>query len=282
MSSSSSLQPSKASRGISPFAPFQTFWLHRKLIFRLAGRELEARYRGSMLGAFWMVATPLLMLTVYTFVFTTIFQSRWGKAGGGSMEFASLLFSGLILFGVFSECVTRAPGVVLENVSYIKKVVFPLEILPLVGVVVSLVNAVLSFFILLMFYFPLFGIPPLTSFLLPFVLLPLILMTLGVSWFLASAGVYLRDLRQIVGLLVTLLMFLTPIFYPLEAVPKTVEAYIHFNPLTLIMEQSKDLLFWARLPDITDWALSVIMSWGCAWLGYVWFMKTRKGFADVV
>lgn len=274
--------PGNAGHGAGPLALFRSSWQHRRLILRLAKREVAARYRGSMLGVVWAVLTPLLMLAVYTFVFTTIFQARWGTAGDSRGEFALLLFCGLILFTVFSECVNRAPGLLLENVSYIKKVVFPLEILPVVGLVVALFNAALSFAILALFYLIVLGLPPLTVLLLPLVLAPLCLMTLGVSWFLAASGIFLRDLRQVVGVGVSVLMFLSPIFYPITAVPERFRAVIHLNPLTGILEQARDLLFWGRIPSVQEWGLATLAGFLCAWLGYAWFAKTRRGFADVV
>lgn len=271
-----------ADSGLGPLAFLHTAWRHRSLILRLSAREIDARYRGSVLGIVWALLNPLLMLAVYTFVFTTVFQARWGTAGGASGEFALLLFSGLLLFTVFSECVSRAPGLLLENVSYIKKVVFPLEILPLVTLVVALFNAALGFAILAVSYVAVLGLPPATALLLPLVLAPLCLMTLGVSWFLASAGVFLRDIRQVVGVGVTVLMFVSPIFYPTAAVPERFRPLIHLNPLTPILEQSKDLLFWGRLPSPLEWGVALLAGWACAWLGHLWFMKTRRGFADVV
>ncbi len=267
---------------LGPLSPLRAAWRHRKLIARLARSELEGRFRGSVLGTAWMAINPLIMLAVYTFVFTVVFQARWGAAAGSSVDFALLLFSGMILFGVFAECVNRAPTLMLENVSYIKRVVFPLEILPVVVMLTALVNAAVGFIILILFYLTVRGAPPPTALLVPLALAPLCLVTLGASWFLASMGVFLRDIRQMVGVLVTLLMFLSPIFYPLEALPEAFRFWVSLNPLTLILEQSKDLLFWGRLPDPGVWALTLIASWGVAWLGYVWFVKTRKGFADVV
>lgn len=275
-------QPAATGHGVGPLAPFRIAWQHHRLIRRLAKREVDARYRGSLLGIVWAVLNPLLMLVVYTFIFTTVFQARWGAAEGGSGEFALLLFSGLILFNIFADCINRAPGLLLENVSYIKKVVFPLEILPVVGLAVALFNAALGFLILAVFHLAVLGLPPPTALLLPMVLLPLCLTTLGISWFLASAGVFLRDIRQIVGVVVTVLMFMSPIFYPISALPEQFRALIHLNPLTTVLEQSKDLLFWGRIPDPLDWALATLAGWACAWLGYLWFMKTRRGFADVV
>lgn len=265
-----------------PFAPLHSIWQHRLLVLRLARRDLEARYRGSVLGLFWAVLTPLLMMGVYTFVFSVVFQARWGNSSGGKAEFALLLLSGLILFTIFSDCVARAPGLMLENVSYIKKVVFPLEILPAVTLAVALANATIGFVILEIFVALLFGVPPLTTLLFPLILLPLCLFTLGVTWFLSSLGVFLRDIKQMVGVLVTVLMFLSPIFYPVSAIPEAYRPLILLNPLTLQLEHAREALFWGRVPNPLEWLACTVVAALVAWLGYVWFQKTRKAFADVV
>lgn len=252
------------------------------MIARLARRDLEARYRGSLLGLVWTVLTPLLMMAVYTFVFSVVFRARWGVADGGTAEFGLLLFSGLILFNIFAECVTRAPGLMMENISYIKKVVFPLEILPAVVLTVALFNATVSTLVLYLFYFAVLGLPPLTAVLAPLVLIPLSMLTLGLTWFLASAGVFLRDLRQVVAVLVTVVMFLSPIFYPVTALPESYRVLIYFNPLTLLMEELREALFWGHALPWLEWAVYTLAAWAWMWLGYMWFVKTRKAFADVV
>ena len=259
-----------------------TGWHHRKLIERLSKREIEAKYRGSLLGPVWALLTPLMMLGVYTFLFSIVFQSRWTVSGGGRGEFAILFFSGMIIFTILSESAVRAPGLMIENVSYIKKVVFPLEIMPWVCLSVSLFNAALSFVVLLLFYVIVLGLPPLTILLLPLVLLPLCLATLGLTWFLASVGVFLRDIQQIIGAVVTALMFLSPVFYPVTAIPESYRWLIYLNPLTITLESSKDVLFWGRVPDPVMWTVDLLFGWLIAWIGYVWFMKTRKAFADVI
>ncbi|MBY6266406.1 ABC transporter permease (plasmid) [Azospirillum sp. 412522] len=271
-----------AGSGTGPLAIFRSAWRHRALILRLARREIDARYRGSMLGIVWAVLNPILMLMVYTFVFSVVFRARWGVGGESNTEFALLLFSGLILFNVLGECLNRAPGLLLENVSYIKKVVFPLEILPMVSLAVALFNAGIGFVILLLFHLVVAGLPPVTALLMPLVVLPLCLITLGLSWFFAAAGVFLRDIRQVVGVGVTVLMFLSPIFYPMSAIPERFRPILHLNPMTAILEHSKDLLFWGRVPSLLDWGLATLGAWLVAWLGYLWFMKIRRGFADVV
>ena len=268
--------------GLGPLAPVTVIWQHRRLIWRLARRELEARYRGSLLGVGWAVLTPLMMLAVYTFVFRAVFKARWDTGSGGNGEFALLLFAGFIVFNLFAECLTRAPGLLLENVSYIKKVIFPLEILPVVCLVSALFTAGIGFVILIVFYAPVFGWPPFTVLLCPLVLVPLSLITLGVSWFLASVGLFLRDVRQLIGVIVTMLMFLSPLFYPVSAIPPSFRSFMWLNPMTPILEEWRGLLFWGRLPDWSEWGGLMAGSLLVAWLGYAWFMKTRRGFADVV
>lgn len=261
---------------------FSTAWGHRKLILRLAGREILARYKGSLLGILWAGINPLLMLGVYTFIFSGVFRMRWGGQAGSTGQFALLVFSGLILFNLFSECIIRAPGLMLENVSYIKKVVFPLEILPYVQLVVGLFGAAISFVVLAAIYPFVFGWPPVTCLAVPLLLVPLSLLILGVSWFLASVGVFLRDVRQIVGILVTIVMFMSPVFYPIDMVPEPYRQLLSWGPLAQPMEQLKDLLFWGRQPDWASFAGYGLLSLVIAAGGFWWFMRTRKAFADVV
>jgi len=272
-----------ARSGFARSAPLALFcWPYRSLILRLARREIEARYRGAALGLVWSVLTPLAMLSVYTYVFSVIFQARWDTPTNGRGQFAILLFSGLIVFSIFSECLNRAPSLMLQNVSYIKKVVFPLEVMAWVVLLVALFNAAVSFSVLLAFYLMVFGLPPITVVLLPLVLVPLVLAVLGLTWFLASLGVFVRDVSQFIGILTTLTLFMSPILYPVTAIPEAVRPYVYANPLTLVLENTKEVLFWGTVPDPGYLALSTLAAWAVAWLGYAWFMRTRKGFADVV
>jgi lipopolysaccharide transport system permease protein len=251
------------------------------LISRLAVRELTAKWRGSMLGATWSFATPLLNLIVYGFVFSTIFHSRWVGALS-TTSFPLILFTGLIAFTIFSECVNRSPTLVLENVSYVKKVIFPLEILPVVSLLVALANAGFGFAILVGGCLVLQGGMPWTVVMVPIILMPYCLLILGITWVLSSIGVFLRDLRQLVVVLTSLMMFLTPIFYPLASVPERYRWAIMLNPLTLTLDQLRDAIFAGRLPDPKQFAISTATGLVTALLGYYWFMRTRKGFADVL
>lgn len=265
-----------------PFAPFLNAWTHRKLILRLAKREIDTRYRGTILGMVWPVLVPLLFLLIYTFVFSVVFNARWDSTITNRGHFAIVLFSGLIFYNLFAECIARAPTLMLSNVTYIKKVVFPLEILPWVCLISALFNTLISGFILLIGYSIVVGIPPWTTLIIPLLLAPLVLIIVGISMFLCSVGVFVRDLQQIVGIFLTLIMFLSPIFYPLSALPTHFHTVIQLSPLTFVVESARGLLFDGVLPNFTWWVLYLGAGWLVIYAGYAWFMATRKGFADVV
>lgn len=267
---------------LSPAAPFLSAWRNRALILRLARREIEARYRGTAVGMVWSVLTPILMVAVYSFVFSYVFQPRWMVPPGTKANFVLLLYSGLLVFNLLGDCLARAPMLVLETPSYVKKVVFPLEILPWIALAGALFNFLVGMGLLLGIYLILYGLPPVTILLLPLVLLPLVLLTLGLGWLLAALGVYLRDLRHVVGILVSMLMFLSPIFYPADAVGEGVRSALYANPLTPVLEMSKDVLFWGRVPDAGLLTGGILAAWMAAWLGHAAFMKLRAGFADVL
>lgn len=259
-----------------------SLWRNRSLIAALAKREVLGRYRGSFLGILWAFFNPVFMLTVYTFVFSVVFKARWAGGGDSKTEFALILFAGMIVFGLFSECVNRASGLILTNTNYVKKVVFPLEILPFVALGAALFHSLISVLVWFLFYLIYFGLPHPTALLLPLVLIPLTLFTLGFLWFLASLGVYLRDVGQIVGVITTALLFLSPVFYPVSALPEQYQVLLHLNPLTLVIEQTRQVLVWGNVIDLGTWATYFSGGAVVAWLGFVWFQKTRKGFADVL
>lgn len=260
-----------------------SFWRNKGLIRNLVHREVVGRYKGSMLGIVWSFVTPVFMLAVYTFIFSVVFQARWGGGGAGSnTEFALILFAGLLVFNLFAECINRAPGLVLANVNYVKKVVFPLEVLAWVSMGSALFHFAISFGVWLVAYALLIGWPHWTIILAPFVVAPFVLFVMGLSWALASLGVYLRDVGQIIGLAVQALMFMTPIFYPASALPERFQTFIFLNPLTLPIEMLRDLMFWGGLPSLQLWVLGTVGSAAIAVLGFAWFQKTRKGFADVL
>ena len=267
----------------SPLAIANSFWRNRQLIWQMTQREVVGRYRGSFMGLAWSFFHPLFMLCVYTFVFSVVFKMKWGIGSEESKaSFAITLFVGMIIHGLFAECVNRAPGLILSNVNYVKKVVFPLEILPMVAMSSALFQAIVSVMVLLAAFFTMNGYLHWTVLLLPAVVLPLTIATLGFAWFLASLGVFARDIGQITGIITTVMMFLAPVFYPVSALPKEYQPLIMANPLTFIIEQARDVLLGGRLPDWHGLAIYSLISITFAWAGFWWFQKTRKGFADVL
>jgi lipopolysaccharide transport system permease protein len=221
---------------------------------------------------------------VYTFVFSEIFKSRWGGAGGddSKTQFAVVLFVGMIVLSFFSEVLNRAPGLILSNVNFVKKVIFPIEILPVIAMGAALFHSLISLGVLLAAYVLFNGYLHWTVIFTPLVLLPLVILTTGFAWMLASLGLYLRDVGQTIGTITTLLMFLSPVFYPVTAVPERFRQFILANPLTFIIEQAREVLIWGHQPDWIGLSTYTLVAVFIAWVGYAWFQKTRKGFADVL
>jgi lipopolysaccharide transport system permease protein len=262
---------------------FKSLWLNRQLIWQMTRREVAARYRGSIIGLAWSFITPLMMLAVYTFVFSVIFKARWNTGGSETRaDFAIILFSGLIVFGFFSEVVNRAPKLIVSNPNYVKKVVFPLEILSWVSLGSVLFQSLVSLLVLLAAQLIINNSLPWTVVFFPLVLLPLIFASLGITWFLASLAVYIRDIGQITAVLTTVLMFLSAIFYPLSALPESYQAWLRLNPLVVIINESRKVLIFGRLPDWTWLGFALLGGLLIAFAGFWWFQKTRKGFADVL
>ncbi len=268
----------------SPIAFLATGWRYRRLIGQLAWRRIEARYRGSWLGILWSVFNPLFLLCIYTFIFGFVFQAKWDLPieFEGRPIFALLLFSGIILFYVFSECLNEAPDLIVSNRTFLKQYRFPLEVLPWVSLTAALFNLAMSFALLFIFYFAILGSPPPSVLLLPLVLVPLALLSLGLSWLISSLGVFLRDLSHLVRVLTTALLFMSPIFYPASRIPEPMRELYFLNPLALIIQMSKQVLFLGTVPDWRVVAVLLIGTWLIAWLGHTWFMRSKGGFADVL
>ncbi|WP_460042551.1 ABC transporter permease [Pseudomonas sp. S2_H01] len=262
-----------------------SIWRHRGLISQMTRRDVIGRYKGSVIGVFWSFANPILLLIVYTVVFSVVFKARWGTGLGepeSRGQFAILLFAGMIVHSLFSETLIRAPTLVLSNVNYVKKIVFPLEILPIVAMGTSLFHSLVSIGVLILAQGIINGYVPWTSIMLPLILAPLIILSVGIAWILASLGVFLRDVAHPISLIMTLLLFASPVFYPISALPEGVRPWLLLNPLTLIIEQTRDVLIFGRIPNFLGIGLYGAISVVSAWLGYAWFQKTRKGFANVL
>lgn len=261
------------------------YWGTRYLTTLMVKREVVGRYRGSILGLFWSFLTPAVMLALYTFVFSGIFGARWVSEGNGQSEtsgFAIIVFAGLILHGFFAEILTRSPTLIYSNVIYVKKVMFPLEILPVVAVGSALFHALVSVAVLLICQFAITRHLPVTLLWLPAVLAPFVVLTVGIGWFLASLGVYFRDTTQVLGPLAAALLFLSPILYPPSRLPEIVRPYLILNPLTFIIEQTRGVLIRGVMPDLVGLAVYSVIALLVAAAGLLWFQKTRRGFADVL
>lgn len=270
-------------RRLSPLEIFASIWRNRQLIGQLTKREIIGRYRGSMMGLAWSFINPILMLIVYTTFFTIVFKARWGSSPEqNNTDYAIILFVGLIIHGLFAECFNRAPGIIAQNVNYVKKVVFPLEILPLITTLSALFHAGISLLVLLFAQLLLNQSISWTLIFLPFVIFPFVLIIQGFMWFLAAVGVFVRDITHLASMFTSVLLFMSPVFYPVSILPERIQPWLILNPLTFIIEQSRIILIEAQQPDWIGLAVYYAISIVIAWSGFWFFQKTRKGFADVL
>ncbi|WP_305845634.1 ABC transporter permease [Photobacterium kishitanii] len=267
----------------SPIEIIRSLSINKSLIYSLIKRDIKSRYQGSFLGILWSFFNPIFMLAVYTFVFSVVFKAKWsGVDTGSKTTFALILFAGLIVFNFFAECVNSAPRVILNNANYVKKVIFPIETLPWVTIGSAFFHLCVSVVVWILFYLIEIGLPHSTIFLLPVVLFPIILLVTGLTWFLSALGVYIRDIGQIVGIMTTVLMFLSPIFFPLDSLPEKYHAILNLNPLAPVISYMRDILYWGKLPNITSYLIYTCICLIVFVMGFIFFQKTRKGFADVL
>ena len=266
----------------STWAGFGSLVHNWPLIAALSRREIEARYKGSFGGISWYVIQTLLTVAIYSFAFGTLLRARWAETGQAPINFTMALFIGLLVYNLFGEAVGRAPNLIVANANYVKKLVFPLEILPVIALMVALCNlavGVVVFLVMsLLLQVQLFW----TGLWVPVVLLPLIVLILGLMWFLASLGTFVRDTSQIVTLVIMLLMFLSPLFYPADTLPEEFRAWIWLNPVAIPMELSRRAVLFGESPDLFLLAGYGAVALVVAVAGYAWFTKTRKAFADVL
>ncbi len=261
-------------------------WRNRHLIVQMTKREVLRLYKGSIIGLAWAFFNPIFMLAVYTVIFSVVFKARWGSdrfdGDENKLQFAVVIFVGMIVLGLVSDALNRAPGLILSNVNYVKKVVFPIEILPVVAMGTAFFHSLISLSVLLAALVFFNGYLNWTVVFIPLILLPLVILTLGLAWMLASIGVFLRDVGQVTGVITRMLLFLSPVFYQVTAVPEKFRPIIMANPLTFIIEQAREVLIWGHLPNWLGLGIYTLVATCVAWVGYVWFQKTRKGFADVL
>jgi lipopolysaccharide transport system permease protein len=267
----------------SPIKMIKNLWEHRDLISQITKREIAGRYKGSYLGILWSVVNPLLLLIIFTFVFSVIFRAKWGiSVSESKVEFALTLFCGMVVFNLFSECLNRAPGLILANPNYVKKTILPLEILPVSLILSSFIHMLISLVILLIGVLIFMGVIHWTIIYLPFIIISFLPLTLGLTWFLSSLGVFIRDIGYAVGFFTNALLFLTPIFYPISAVPESVREFMKLNPLSVIIECNRRILMWGKPPDWPWLGVVCLFSLAVMLLGYGFFVKSKRAFADVV
>ena len=268
---------------LNPIPGLQQIWNARELLINLVKRNISVRYKGSMLGVLWSIVQPLMMLCIYTYVFSVVFKARWGENVGSSKGgFAIILFCGMALYSVFSESITLSSTQITSNVNFVKKVVFPLQLLPLAQVLSSFVLGGIWLILLLFGAVFIFGNISWSMLLLPLVLLPFFLFTLGRAFFVSSLTVYIRDVPHVLSVVLQIFFFLTPIFYPVSAVPESFRKFLMVNPLTYMIEQTRMVMLYAQIPDWRFAAISFALGIGIFILGFGWFNKTQKGFADVI
>ena len=255
---------------------------HRELIYRLSAREFTQRFRGSILGVAWAILTPLLMAALSTFIFSVVFKARWPGAADGPFDFAIIFLAGIVVHTIFGEAVARAPTLVVGNPTYVTKVVFPLEILPVVSVLTALINGCIGIGIVLLGNLLLNGKIYLTIVALPLVIAPYLIFVVALTLFFSAAGVYLRDLSQVVSLLITVAMFLTPIFYPIEAIPEGFRTLILLNPLTFVVQQARDVAIFGLWPDFLGLSIYTLAAFASLACSFWVFQRLRNGFADVL
>lgn len=255
---------------------------NRGLLWGLVKRDFIGRYKGSMLGIVWSLFNPLLMLAIYTVVFSVAFKAKWGGGDESKITFAIVLFSGMIVHSFFAECLNRAPSLITSHINFVKKVVFPLEILPWVTLISALLHFLVSFGVLVIFCMAAGVTIQSSTIIIPIILIPLVFMILGISWIFASLGVYLRDLSQIIGMVTTVALFMAPIFYPIESLPDAFGKLLVWNPITLPVIQLRNLMLWDKPLQWSEWGISMAIGLVVCQMGYWWFQKSRHGFADVL
>jgi|SRR5690554_6489565 len=256
---------------------------HSYLYWSLSKRDVAAKYKGSSLGLVWVILNPLLMLLVYGFVFGIVFQARWPQVGSTTgVEFPLILFCGLIVFFMFSEIVNRSPMLIVEHANYVKKVVFPLPLLSCVVVTTSTFHYLISFLVMTIYAATIAVYPSWSLLYLPLLLLQFVAFCLGLSWFLSAVGVFLKDMSYVVGFISTALMFLCPIFYPIDAVPEKFRAVIYANPLTYYVESFRGLSLYKMAPDANQAFIALVVALIVFFGGLLFFNKVRHAFSDVV
>lgn len=258
---------------------YKNLYNQRYLLGQLVKRDVLLRYRGAMFGVAWIFLSPLIMLAIFAFVFGHIFQSRWPEQPEG-MPFWLMLFVGLIVFNLFAETVSRSPTTVRSYPSYVKKIIFPVEILPLVPLGAGLVHAAFNLLILAA-ALAWTGHLSVGILLFPLLIVPVLLLGMGLAWFLAAWGVFIKDMNQIVPLFVQMLMFLSPVFYPASAVPAFLRPIYALNPLGAVIETARTAILGQPI-SWSAWFAALACGMVATLLGLAFFNHARDEFADAL
>ena len=259
-----------------------TFIKNKDLISILLIREIAYKFKGSFLGILWMILTPIILIVIFTFIFGEVFDIKWMDIPESKEYFALILFSGLMVFNFFAESISKAPLLFVTNSSYIKKIIFPLEILPIVSVLSSSVQLIVSFVVWVAFYLIIVGTPNLNILLLPIIMLPFVFILFGLTFLFSTLGVFVRDTNNIINLITTLLLFLSPIFYPISVIPEQYQLYIYLNPVAYQIELTRDLMMWGNTPNLISFLIYFILAFMFYLLTLKFFSNNKDRFIDVM
>lgn len=264
--------------------PFRLYARNRRLIYQLAIRDVSARYRGSAAGLLWSIVAPLCLLLSYQLVFSQVFPAKWPVVPGGvEFPFALLVFAGIVVFAFFADCLGRGPTLISANPNFVKKVVFPIDALAFVAAFVALFHLIGALLVLMLFFLVLTGSVPPSFVFIPLVLLPMVIFSIGALWILSALGTYLKDLQHVVPVVITLLFFFSPVFFPASGIKNEwVRDLLSLNPLTGWIESTRTLLFAGALPSVRSWSTQIAVAWFVFYLGFWLFRRVRPGFADVI
>ncbi|HAT8606378.1 ABC transporter permease [Legionella pneumophila] len=264
-----------------PKEMFASFWRYRGLLYQLIKRDILGRYKRSSMGLLWVVLSPLLMLTMYTVVFGVILQVRWPGVDNCLM-YSLILYIGLTIFTFFSECLSAAPNLIASKSHLVKKIIFPLEIYPLVPIGSACFFALINTFLSCIYCYFVLGTVHLTALFLPILYLPLVFLTIGLSWIFCSLGILISDIEHVMRFLLRIALYLSPVFYSIKKIPPEFQPYLFINPLTYIIEQAREMMVFGVLPDLSSFLLYFSFCLGCSYLGFYWFQTTREEFAEIL
>lgn len=257
-------------------------WIHRSLIYQMTKRELIAQHRGMLLGSVWLLLMPLILLGTYTLIFSVVFGVAPRATRGGMVSYPLLIFSGMTVFAFYAECLVKPSTYLKSNASYVKKILFPTEILGVVIFGEAFLKALIQLGLLLVFYFIVHDKISWTFLLLPLIWLPLCMVLLGTIWLYAAIGVFVRDIHNLIVSLVTVLMLVSPVFYSIDQIPEGFRAFYLINPIAAYIEMTRDVLFWGEFPDAALYIPHTLFAMLVLWLGHTVFTRLSEQFADVM